>query len=94
MTDTTVVSGQTVTIETKSGWLSKINWTQIVGPVCSAIAVFTSGKYNIPPEQQLAIVAVIQGIQSVVTWVFKQWFTPTVTPASASRSGLKTVTTD
>ena len=96
MTDTSssVVSGQTVTIETRSAWLSKINWTQAVAVTASMIVLLTGGKVDIPPEVQAQIVVGIGVLQGIVTWVFKTWFTPTVTPASISRSGLKTVTTD
>lgn len=94
MTSTEVISGQTVTLETKSAWLSKINWTQAVGLTCQILVFATGGKIDIPVEQQVAIVVLIGAIQSIATWVLKTWFTPTVTPASISRSGLKTVTTD
>lgn len=94
MTSTEVVSGQTVTIQMKSAWLSKINWTQVVGVGASVLVLATSGKVDIPLEQQALIVVAIQAIQGVVTWAFKTFWTPTVTPASASFSGLKTVTTD
>jgi hypothetical protein len=83
-----------IRVETKSAWLSKINWTQAVGITASILAVITAGEYNIPPEQQVAIVGVIQGIQSVLTWVLKTWFTPTITPASSAMSGQRTMTLD
>lgn len=68
-----------VTVDTKSAWLSKINWTQAVSVLASVLVVF---GLNLDPSTQLAIVGVIQGIQAVVTWVLKTWFTPTVTPGS------------
>lgn len=81
-------------VRTKSAWLSKINWTQAVAVGASALVMATGGKVDIPLEQQLQIVAAIQAAQGVATWIFKTWFTPTVTPASESMSGQKTVTID
>ena len=83
-----------IRVETKSAWLSKINWTQVVG-IGASVAVFaTGGKIDIPLEQQTEIVVAIQAVQGVATWVLKTWFTPTITPASASESGQKTMTID
>lgn len=81
----------TVAVTVESGWWSKINWTQAVGPACSALALITANKINIPVEQQVAIVGVIQGIQSLATFVFKQWFTKTVTPASVAQATTTTL---
>ena len=69
-------------VEVKSAWWSKINWTQAVGIGASILAVITAGKFDVPAEQQVILVGVIQGIQALATWVFRTWFTPTVTPAS------------
>jgi hypothetical protein len=81
-------------VQTKSAWLSKINWTQAVAIGASVLVIATGGKVDIPLEQQLQIVAGIQAVQGLTTWVFKTWFTPTVTPASLSPTGEKTVTLD
>lgn len=75
----------TTNVEVKSAWLSKINWTQAVGMAASLLALATSNKFQIPIEQQATLVAVIQGITGLVTWVTKTWFTPTITPASAGK---------
>ena len=83
-----------VRIETKSAWLSKINWTQAVGIGASVLVLVTGGTVDIPVQTQAEIVLAIQAVQSIATWIFKTWFTPTVTPASASMSGEKTVTLD
>lgn len=74
-----------VTVPVKSAWTSKINWTQLVGLGASLLVLTTSGKINIPIDQQLAIVAAIQAAQSVVTWAMKTYFTTTVTPSSAAK---------
>lgn len=81
-------------VETKSAWLSKINWTQAVAVGASVLVLATGGKVDIPLEQQAQIVVAISAVQGIVTWVLKTWFTPTVTPASASMSGQKTITLD
>jgi hypothetical protein len=81
-----------VRIETKSAWLSKINWTQFVG-LAASVLVFTTG-IDLPLEQQAQVVLAIQALQGIVTWVLKTWWTPTITPASASVSGMKTIKLD
>jgi hypothetical protein len=88
-----VIMSEIVRVETKSAWLSKINWTQMVSFTASALVLITGGKLDIPPEQQAVIVLMIQGAQSMVTWILKTWFTPTITPSSAA-SSLKTITLD
>lgn len=52
--------------------LSKINWTQIVGGVAMLAAVF---GFDIPAEQQVAIVAGIAGAVQVVTIILRTFFT-------------------
>lgn len=69
-------------VETKSAWLSKINWTAGVAGTATVLNFFSGNKLNITPEQQLAIVTTISVIGNIATWVFKTWFTPTVTPSS------------
>lgn len=66
-------------VQTKSAWLSKINWTQVVSFAASVLAV---KGIDLDANTQVAVVLTIQGVQSVATWVLKTWFTPTVTPAS------------
>ncbi len=83
MTDTVPT---TVAVATQSAWASKINWTQAVGIVATMLALVTMNKISIPIEQQATIVAVIQGVQSLATWIWKTWFTTTVTPASVANA--------
>ena len=85
---------EVVRVETKSAWLSKINWTQVIGIAVSVAVVAGCSKCDMPAETQALLVLGIQALQSVVTWVLKTWFTPTITPASASLSGQKTMTLD
>ena len=77
-------------VDVQSAWVSKINWTQAVGILASVVAVVSGNKYQIPVETQLAIVAAIQALQSVATFVIKTWFTKTITPASASSPDVPT----
>lgn len=71
-------------VDVKSSWVSKINWTQVVGIGASALVLATGGKVNIPPEVQAEIIASIGAVQGIVTWVLKTWFTKTITAASAA----------
>lgn len=71
-------------VDVQSAWLSKINWTQAVAIVASLLVFATGGKVNIPVETQVGIVTAIQAISGVVTWVFKTFFTTTITPSSAA----------
>jgi hypothetical protein len=59
-------------METKSSWASKINWTQIVGMAAMLLTVF---GIEMDADTQVAAIAGIQGITSVVTWVLRTWFT-------------------
>jgi hypothetical protein len=66
-------------VEVKSAWLSKINWTQAVAMLASVLVVW---GIDLDAQTQVAIVATIQGAQSVVTWAFRTWFNRSVSPAS------------
>ncbi len=75
-------------VPVKSGWASKINWTQVAGPGASTIAVLLGFfGLNLTADQIIGLVMAIQTIQSVVTWVIRQWFTSSVT-ASAMKPPL------
>jgi len=76
----------TVAVATQSAWASKINWTQAVGLAASALVFLSGGKLDIPPEVQVSIALAIQAIQSVATWIFKTWFSKTVTPGSVANA--------
>ncbi len=77
-------------VEVQSAWASKINWTQAIGILASILAVVSSHKYEIPVETQLSLVAGIQGVQAVVTWIIKTWFNKTITPTVAASSDVPT----
>ena len=79
-------------VDVQSAWASKINWTQAIGIVASILTVVTGSKYSISAETQLSMVAGIQSVQAVVTWVIKTWFTKTITPASAAGPDVPTKT--
>ena len=72
------------TVEVRTAWASKINWTQMIGVIASVLVVATGGKLNIPIEQQASIVLLIQTGQGLITWVMKTWFTTTVTSSSVT----------
>ena len=70
-----------VTIE--SDWWSKINWAQIVGWVCSGLAIFTANNFKVLAEMQGVIVLMIQGIVGVLTIALQRRST-TITPTAAA----------
>ena len=52
--------------------LSKINWTQIVSFIAMLAAVF---GMDISSEMQVQILAGITALQTILTVVFRTWFT-------------------
>ena len=74
----------TVVVNIKSGWFSKINWTQAIQAIAAVIVIATGGKINITPEQQLMLVGAIVVVGNISTVIIKQYFTPTVTPQSVA----------
>ena len=73
----------TAVVDVKSAWLSKINWTQAIGVAASIGAVF---GLNLDAQTQVAVVAGIQGIVAVVTWILKTFVKPSVTPSAAAKA--------
>ena len=72
----------------QSDWWSKVNWTQVVGVVCSAIAVFTGHRMEVDPATQVQIVLTIQAIAGVLTvWFKRRDNTITPTAAKLGQSG-------
>ena len=69
----------TVRVETKSAWASKINWTQAVALVATALALW---GIDMDTQTQVAVVGVIQGTQSIATWIMRTWYTRSITPSS------------
>jgi len=50
------------------------------------LIVLAFGKqYEIPSEQQVQLVAAIQAGQAFLTWVFRTWFTTSLTPGSVGK---------
>jgi uncharacterized membrane protein len=70
-------------VETKSAWLSKINWVQVVGVMATAGTAF---GIDLPKEDLLNTVVGIQAAVGVVTWVMRTWFTTKLTPSSAAKA--------
>lgn len=73
------------TVEVKSAWYAKINWTQAIGMVATGVALASGNKYQVPADVQVALVAAIQGAVAVTTWVLRTWFNGTVAPGSISK---------
>ncbi len=59
-------------METKSGWASKINWAQAIGVLATVLAIF---GFDMDPETQIGVVAGINGVMAVVTWIMRTWYT-------------------
>lgn len=74
------MSDTQVLVTSKSAWLSKINWVQGVGIAAMILAFF---GINVPDDVKAQIIASIGGIQAVVTWVLRTFFTKTITHTSA-----------
>ena len=68
-----------------SAWASKINWTQAVGIFASVLVMVSGGRYDMPVDVQLQVVAVIQAVQAVATWVMRTWFTTAIVQSSAQK---------
>ena len=69
-----------VIAEVKSGWLSKINWTQIIAFVAMVLTMF---GFDFTVEDQLKVVAAIGMGGQLVTIFFRVFKTKAVTKASA-----------
>ena len=73
---------EVVQVEVKSTWYSKINWTAMVGPAVSIAAFF---GLNLSADDLAKVVIGVQAVQSIVTMIWKTFFTTTVTPSSAAK---------
>lgn len=74
--------GDVVTVDVKSAWASKINWTQAVAVAAAGLSYF---GLNLDAPTQAALLMVITGAQGVATWIIKTWFTNSVTPAAVAK---------
>ena len=73
------VTGGIAVVPVKSGWFSKINWVQFAGPVCSVLAAF---GLSLKPDELVGLIVAVQTVQSIATWVIRQWFTKSVTASA------------
>ena len=71
-----------VEVAVKSAWWSKINWTQFVSLAGSVLVFF---GLDISEEHKAAIIAILNGLSSVLTIILRTWFTSSVTPAVANK---------
>lgn len=72
----------TVVVDTKSAWASKINWTQAVTLASVLLAFF---GFPIPDDVKAELIAAITAVSAVVTWVLRTFFSSTVLHASAPK---------
>ena len=73
----------TAVVEVKSGWFSKVNWTQVATFGASMAAV---AGLNVSADTLLQIVLGIQAVQSIATIIIKTWFTKSVTAPSVAKT--------
>ena len=71
-------------VTVQSDWWSRVNWAQVVGWMCSGIAVLTAGRFDVSAEMQGMIVLTIQGITGLLTIWFRRTST-TITPTAAAK---------
>lgn len=76
---TSIVPPAKVTVETKSAWVSKINWLQILGAI---VSLATTNVLGLDDATQAKVLAATTLAQSLGTVVLKTWFTNTITPQS------------
>lgn len=72
------------TVQVQSAWWSKINWVQIIGGVSAVLVWWKGVAFGIPVEYQNGVATAIPVIMGFVTWVFRTFFTKTVTPSSVT----------
>lgn len=82
---------ETIRVETKSAWYSKINWTQVAQAV---VTLLTTNAFGLDDATQVKVLAGTTLATNLGTIILKTFFTPTITPASESASGRKTMTLD
>ena len=68
-----------VLVPVKSGWYSKINWTQVLGFIAT---IMTAMGYTVPPDLIPLAVAAIAAVTQFVTLVLRTWFTHAMTEGS------------
>ena len=83
------MANDAVVVDVQSAWWSKINWAQAVGVIASILVIVSGGKIDLSPELQASAVLAIQAAISLLTVVFKTFFTTTITPSSAKLIGDK-----
>ena len=82
---------QIAAVPVESGWLSKINITQVVQAAAMLLLFTTGGKVNISADQQVVLATAIVIVGNLVTVIFRQYFTKTVTPQSVPPAETVTV---
>ena len=70
---------QTVSVPVKPDMASKINWTQVASILAMIAAYF---GLNIPPETLVAVLVGISSLFSVLTMIWRTWFTKSMVRSS------------
>lgn len=65
--------------ETKTAWLSKINWTQAVGLMAMVLTWF---GVDLPDDVRAQIVSAIVAVMAIATWILRTFFTKKLTHAA------------
>ena len=68
-----------IQVPVKSGFASKINWTQVLGTVASLVTAY---GVSLPPELVPALLVAVQGVTSLVTITMRMWFTKSIMQGS------------
>jgi hypothetical protein len=69
----------TALVPVKSAWLSKINWTAVLG---AAGTLITTNALGLPAETQVKILAFWGLAQNVATFILRTWYNGTVSQTS------------
>lgn len=71
------------TVEAKSAWFSKINWTQAVAFLAMILSIF---GFDLDAKTQTEVLAAIVSIQACVTWFLRTFYNNSVDPSLAGQT--------
>jgi hypothetical protein len=69
-----------VVAPTQSSWFSKINWAAAVGIITMGLTFF---GIEVPADVKSALIGLEGTLALLLTFVFRTWFTKSITTASA-----------
>lgn len=70
------------TVDVKSAWFSKLNWTMGIGVIFNLFMLF---GHPVPADIQTQVYALGNSAVLVVGWIIKTWFTTTISAAAAKK---------